>query len=153
MNQGKSAKQSHQERLVTLKAEQVEAEALQSEREEEKKAAEEPERQALDQYRQAEQEIARQKEESEKSKRHNEAEAAFDYLDTNKDGKLGFEEVQERVMFDQNGDGVVSEEEAKFFLHMDDAMEKSEFLNTGWILMRPYFNKAGLLNVATEIKV
>ena len=45
------------------------------------------------------------------------------------------------MAFDQNKDGVVSEEEAKFFLHMEKEMEKSVFLATGWMLVKPYFLK------------
>lgn len=73
INKGKQAKLSQQERTMALKAELIEAEALRSEKENEKREAEEPERQALDKYRQLEQEGLKQKEESERSKREAEA--------------------------------------------------------------------------------
>jgi len=44
------------------------------------------------------------------------------------------------MMFDQNKDGVVSEEEAKFFLHMEKEIEKAAF-TTSWMLIKPYFLK------------
>ena len=64
---------------------------------------------------------------------------AFELLDTNHDDKLQVSEIQAVIVFDQNKDGVVSEDEAKFFLHMESEMEKNEFLSFGWALMKPYF--------------
>lgn len=66
---------------------------------------------------------------------------AFDWLDSNQDGKLQIEELQTHPAFDQNQDGTVSEDEAKFFLHMDEEMTKEDFLTTGWMLMKPFVEK------------
>lgn len=51
------------------------------------------------------------------------------------------EELQTHSAFDQNQDGTVSEDEAKFFLHMDNEMEKESFLVSGWPLIKPYLSK------------
>ena len=63
-------------------------------------------------------------------------------MDSNQDGKLQVEELQTHPAFDQNQDGTVSEEEAKFFLHTDEEMTKEDFLATGWTLMKPYIEKS-----------
>jgi len=141
INQGKAAKAVHEEKLVALKAELVEVEALKAEKERQKKEAEEPEQAALEKYRLSEQENVQHKEEEVHNKQETEASDAFDWLDTSKDGKLQVAEIQNHLIFDQNKDGVVSEEEAKFFLHMDYEMDKSEFISTGWLLLKPYFLK------------
>jgi protein kinase C substrate 80K-H len=60
-------------------------------------------------------------------------------LDANKDGKLQMAEIQVHKIFDQNKDGIVSDDEARFFLHMENEMDKNEFLTTGWMLLKPYF--------------
>ena len=95
INQGQAAKVSHQERLIALKAEQVEvllilnnlklstigqftrwnilqAEALQAEREQSKKEAEERERQALEKYKTIEHQADLDKQESDPLKITNE---------------------------------------------------------------------------------
>nr|CAH0098543.1 unnamed protein product [Daphnia galeata] len=147
INKGRQAKLSQQERNMALKAEQVEAEALRAEKEREKHEAEEPEKQALDKYRQIEQEAMKEKEEIERSKQETEASKAFDWLDSNQDGKLQVEELQTHVAFDQNQDGTVTVEEAKFFLHNEEEMDKSDFIATGWPLIKPFIMKAqGLEN-------
>ena len=64
---------------------------------------------------------------------------AFKVLDVDNDGKLQISELQGRKVFDQNRDGVVSEDEAKFFLHMENEMDQNEFLSIGWPLFKPYF--------------
>merc|ERR1712071_413345 len=84
INQGKAAKAVHEEKLVALKAELVEVEALKAEKERQKKEAEEPEQAALEKYRLSEQENVQ----------HKEASDAFDWLDTSKDGKLQVAEIQ-----------------------------------------------------------
>jgi len=139
INQGKTAKVAHQEKLVALKAEQVEAEALKAEKEANKKEIEQAERQALDKYRQVEQDSLLKKEETQRQKREAEGLQAFDVLDANKDGKLQMAEIQVHKIFDQNKDGIVSDDEARFFLHMENEMDKNEFLTTGWMLLKPYF--------------
>lgn len=51
------------------------------------------------------------------------------------------------MAFDQNQDGTVTVEEAKFFLHNEEEMEKSDFVSTGWPLIKPFVMKAqGLEN-------
>lgn len=62
-------------------------------------------------------------------------------MDSNQDGKLQVAELQSHAAFDQNEDGTVSVDEAKFFLHMEEEMDKSEFLVTGWPLLKPFIMK------------
>jgi len=44
-----------------------------------------------------------------------------------------------RTTFDRNKDGVVSDEEAMFFLNMETEISKEEFLQSGWLIVKPYF--------------
>ena len=73
INQGKAAKAVHEEKLVALKAELVEVEALKAEKERQKKEAEEPEQAALEKYRLSEQENVQHKEEEVHNKQETEA--------------------------------------------------------------------------------
>ena len=73
IKEGKLAKSAHVEKLVALKAEQVEVEALKAEKEKEKHEAEEPERLALEQYRLAGQENIQQKQTEQLEKHETEA--------------------------------------------------------------------------------
>lgn len=54
-------------------------------------------------------------------------------------GKLHLSELQGCIVFDQNRDGVVSEDKAKLFLHIEDERDQNEFLSIGWPLFKPYF--------------
>ena len=64
---------------------------------------------------------------------------AFKVLDVDKYGKLHLSELQGCIVFDQNRDGVVSEDKAKLFLHIEDERDQNEFLSIGWPLFKPYF--------------
>lgn len=47
-------------------------------------------------------------------------------------------ELQTQQTFDQNKDGTVSEEEAKFFLDSRDELNWEDFLASGWSQMKPF---------------
>jgi len=49
------------------------------------------------------------------------------------------DEIKSRQTFDKNKDGEVSDEEALFFLNMEEEMSKEEFLKTGWTIAKPFF--------------
>ncbi|KAK2718699.1 hypothetical protein QYM36_005881 [Artemia franciscana] len=136
--QGKQSRKEKQEKFEILQRERSEIEAVKLEREALKEAAEIPEKEALEKHRAMEEEIRSQRQASEKQKRDEEALAAFEQLDSNQDGVLTSDEIMAKPIFDQNGDGLVSEEEAKFFLSGQTEMTREEFLNTGFVLMKPY---------------
>jgi protein kinase C substrate 80K-H len=46
--------------------------------------------------------------------------------------------LQTQQTFDQNKDGAVSEDEAKFFLDSRDELNWEDFLASGWSQMKPF---------------
>ncbi|RWS23055.1 glucosidase 2 subunit beta-like protein 1 [Leptotrombidium deliense] len=132
-----------QARLEQLRQKVADLEAMKNEKEALKKAAEVKEKVALANYKAKvdrnkrkhnEQEIH----EAEREDREQAASAFLD-LDANEDEILHYSELQSHIKFDQNGDGVVSDDEAKFFLHMKDEMDLNEFQTIGWQIMKPYY--------------
>ena len=45
------------------------------------------------------------------------------------------------IAFDQNNDGMISDEEATFYLSGHENYDQETFLNTGWLLMKHLFSK------------
>ncbi|XP_049816221.1 glucosidase 2 subunit beta isoform X2 [Schistocerca nitens] len=134
---GKQLRQEKQERLVQLEKDKEEAESLKKEKEALKLAAEELENKALEKYRQQEEEEKKVKQEEEQKAREQEAFEHFHRLDANQDGKLQKSEIQTQQTFDQNKDGVVSDDEVTLFFDTQQEMDWDEFLATGWPRMRP----------------
>lgn len=104
-----------------------------------KEVVEKPEKEALERFRLIEEEKRKKEEEEENAKTGNEAEDMFNMLDSNGDGKITKDELKSRQTFDKNKDGVVSDEEAMFFLNMEEEMPKEEFVKSGWMLAKPFF--------------
>lgn len=65
--------------------------------------------------------------------------SAFKELDVNEDGSLHYTEIIKFGKFDQNADGIVTEEEAKVFLNYQESMTIDDFLTIGWSLVKPYY--------------
>lgn len=139
----KNRKSQHVTELNTLKGQLQEMESVKAEKEAVKNAAEDKERDALDRIRREQEEKKKELEELEEKQRQaqdkQDAENAFHELDSNEDGILSFEELKQHVVFDQDADGIVSDDEAKFFLHMKDNMDIEEFVTTGWVISKPYY--------------
>lgn len=139
-------KQNDQRELERYKIELVELEQQRLEKEAVKKAAEDKEKAALDRH-QAEQDAKKKALEEAEIARAQEAErraaiTAFAELDSDQDGQVTYQELQAvGSVFDQNNDGVVSDDEAKFFLHAQDSMGLDDFVTTGWVIMKPYYIK------------
>lgn len=110
-----------------------------------KQVLEEEEKKALDQHGQIVEQRKKQFEEEEvvqaRDQERKFALEAFKELDLNEDGVLSFLEVMTFIKFDQNDDGQVTEQEAKFFLTQKDSMEIEEFVTLGWILAKPFYLK------------
>ncbi|RWS15369.1 glucosidase 2 subunit beta-like protein 1 [Dinothrombium tinctorium] len=130
-------------KLQTLRKEIAVLEAIKNEKLALKKTAEEKERIAIEKHKlkvdesnkaRTEEEIAEAAKEDQKL-----AEAAFIDLDTDGDEKIHFTELKPHLRFDQNKDGEVSDDEAKFFLHMKEEMDLDEFISVGWVIMKPYY--------------
>ena len=96
-----------------------------------KEEAEKPEKEALEFYKQLEEEEKKRKEEEDKQKQDGEAVEKFGELDVDGDGTVALEELMARTEFDTNKDGIVSEEEAKFFLSGNEGFSVESFKETG----------------------
>lgn len=117
IQESKQKKEKSKQELEELKRKRLEVEELKAAKEAIKKDAEDREKAALDKYKEEEEHIKREREEQELKKQQEEdkkmAQIAFNEMDLNKDGLLSYTEVQQFSKFDKDGDGVVSEEEAK----------------------------------------
>ncbi|CAG2115027.1 unnamed protein product, partial [Medioppia subpectinata] len=145
INEAKQKKENSRRELEELKRQKVEVEDEKNAKDAVKKDAEEREKAALDVYKEIEDQMKREREEEEQKKQQEEdrkfAEQAFNDMDLNKDGLLSYTEVQEFSKFDKDGDGVVSEDEAKFFIHAATEMAFDEFVESGWVIMKPFYMK------------
>lgn len=136
---GKEIKQEKDLEKAKLESERVNAEALREAKRKIKDEVEIPEKEALERHRLAQEELRKQREEAENQKAENEADNMFNLLDSNGDGKVTIDEIKVRQTFDRNKDGEVSDEEAMFFLDMQEEMTKEEFIGTGWSIAKPFF--------------
>lgn len=147
LDQAKDRLQQEAARLADLKLQVQEADGIRLEKDAVKRAAEQKEKQALDRFK--EQDEARKQQQQEQEFRKDEArdqlaaQQAFHDLDTDQDAVLTFDELKSRpAAFDQDGDGVVSDDEAKFFLHMKDQMDVKEWTEVGWAIAKPHYLKS-----------
>ncbi|KAG8236387.1 hypothetical protein J437_LFUL014908 [Ladona fulva] len=137
--QGKQMRQEKQERMQQLEKEKEEVERIKQEKEQLKAVAEEVERAALEKYKRSEEEERQKQREEDDKEEEREIFEKFQLLDSNGDGKITMVEIQTRITFDQNRDGVVSEDEAKYFLSSTGEMDWEEFHESGYSNMKPYF--------------
>lgn len=137
---GKTIKTEHQSRLAKLRTDYTEAELIKKEKEIVKKQAEELESMALEKYKPAEteqpttEEIGGEEEEDSAI----EAEDYFRILDSDSSGTLTIIELQTKATFDKNRDGVVSEEEALYFLGDKQEVSLQEFMDVAWANIKPF---------------
>lgn len=138
---GKTIRTEHQSRLAKLRTDYTETELIKREKEILKKQAEELESMALEKYKPAEQPAAEEtagEEEEEEDLSVSEAEDYFKILDSDSSGTVTTIELQTRVTFDKNRDGVVSEEEALYFLGEKKEVSLQEFIDIAWANIKPF---------------
>lgn len=103
--------------LDSVKQKMAEIEAVKKEKEDIKNAAEEKEKEVLERINKVKEERKAAERESEMQRAQEEerkvAEEAFHRLDLDKDNLLTFQEVQAFPQFDRDGDGHISDDEAK----------------------------------------
>lgn len=135
---GKAMKDEHRTRLEELKKSIATAEALKQERQTIKSEVEALETQALDTYREAQEKQRAAKLELEAQESHKEAQLTFTKFDSNADGLIEISEIQVRAEFDQDRNGEVSIEEAKYFLDQHDQVDLDTFVTLAWPKIKPY---------------
>lgn len=140
LTRGKQIKTELQTRLVKLRADYEEADLTKKEKEILKTQAEERESAALEKYKpiESEERVVHTEEEEEQEIQESEAEDYFKMLDLDNSGTVTIAEIQAKVTFDKNKDGVVSVEEAMFFLNNQKEITFEEFLNFAWANIKPF---------------
>lgn len=140
LGQGKKLKSEYIVRLTKLKSDYQEAVLLKQEKDEIKSVAEEREKVALEKYQPPEPEPTQQMNnvDDDNNERFTEAEEYFKMLDKDESGTVTMFEVQQRDTFDRDGNGVVTEEEAMYFLAHQDEINLQEFLEKAWINIKPF---------------
>ncbi|XP_064604900.1 glucosidase 2 subunit beta-like isoform X2 [Liolophura sinensis] len=129
IEQGKKAKEEKKARLVQLEGDRDKMDAKRNDLEARKNEAEAPEKEAKDRHQAAwEAEKAKRQSEKEQSK----AEAAFNEMDLNKDNVVDLLEVVAHTEFDIDGNGVVSDDEAKEYMEEQDQVDLTTFVEKMW---------------------
>lgn len=131
-------KQEKKEKLLVLNRNKNEADQLRREIEVLKKEAEILENAALQQYKKVEEEQQEAAAQAEKLQTRKEAEDTFQLFDLNEDGKLEISELQTRPTFDKDRDGVITEEEARFFLGENTELNFEDFVLIAWPKIKPF---------------
>lgn len=139
--EGKRQTEERKQHLEELSRQKDEADAAKAEKEARKAEIEEFEKVALDKYKSEEEEKKKEEEELEKVRQDKvDAAEAFMDLDSNHDGKINMDEIQAKWVFDSNKDGIVTEEEAKVFLQDNEEYTQEQFLDIGWMIMKPHYS-------------
>ncbi|KYN00477.1 PREDICTED: glucosidase 2 subunit beta [Cyphomyrmex costatus] len=153
---GKTIKTEHQSRLAKLRTDYTEAELIKKEKELLKKQAEELESIALEKYKPTEteqpatEEAGGEEEEEDEDLSVSEVEDYFKILDSDSSGTITIVELQTRATFDKNRDGVVSEEEALYFLG-DKEVTLQQFTDNAWANIKPFLMlEQGIFKAAKE---
>lgn len=152
---GKTIRTEHQSRLAKLRTDYTEAELLKKEKEMLKRQAEELESVALEKYKPAETEQPATEEtvgeEEEEELNVSEAEDYFKVLDSDSSDTITLAELQTRATFDKDRDGVVSEEEARYFLGNKNEVTLDEFVDFAWANIKPFLMlEQGMFKPATD---
>ena len=135
---GRKQKEEQRLRMADLEKSREQADKLREEKRQFKIDAEVLENDALDVYRKAEDESRKQREEEDALRNREEAEETFTKYDSNKDGKVDIIELQTRIAFDKNRNGIVEIEEARYFLDDNDALELESFITLAWPKIKPF---------------
>lgn len=139
INKSKQLRDQRDKRLAELKQRKIEQELIKTEKEELKKNAEAVEAEALEVYKeQQREEEAAQKADVESNSNWAEAEETFNKYDTNNDGFIEVTELQVDISLDKDRDGVVTVEEAKFFLDERERIDLDAFVTLSWPRIKPY---------------
>ncbi|KAM7350962.1 glucosidase 2 subunit beta [Cochliomyia hominivorax] len=132
---GKQLKAEREKRRSELDARRQEQESLKAEKEQLKKQAEAAETEALDFFKEQQKEkdalTAANAPETDDSLR-SEATASFLRYDSNNDGLIEISELQQDLQLDRDRNGVVTVEEAKYFLDEREHVDLEAFITLSW---------------------
>lgn len=135
---GKKQKEEQKIRLSELERAKQQAEQLKDEKDKLKADAEALESAALEVYKQAEDEDKKHREELEAEANRVEAEETFRKFDSNSNGKIELIELQTRIAFDKDRNGVVEIEEALYFLDEHEELDLESFITIAWPKIKPF---------------
>ena len=135
---GKAQKEEQRLRLDELKNSIGQAQSLKDERELIRKDAESYEAAALEVYREVQGVEKAKREEQHAHENRQEAETIFAKYDSNGDGVVDVKEIQVRVVFDQDRDGQVTVDEAKYFLDDHEQVDLETFITLCWPKIKPF---------------
>lgn len=132
---GKALKLERAAKVLELEKRKSEADAIKDEKDKIKREIESLEFDALAVYREMEEkEKAKQEEAS-----NLEAENTFSSFDSNLDGVVDIPEIQAHLAFDKDKDGVVSDEEALYFLDSHETVDLENFKTNSWPKIKSQF--------------
>ncbi|CAD6999126.1 glucosidase 2 subunit beta isoform X1 [Ceratitis capitata] len=139
---GKQMRAERETRRKVLEQRRSEQEAVKAEKEELKRNAEAAEAEALELFREQQREKdaaaaeeARSQDDSQTTRY--EAEAAFVKYDANKDGFVEITELMVDMTLDRDRNGIVTVEEAKYFLDERDRIDLDSFYVLSWPRIKP----------------
>ncbi|CAO1427766.1 unnamed protein product [Diamesa tonsa] len=135
---GKKLKEDKKIRSAELEKSKQQSEAMKEEKYNIKTEAEMLENAALDIYKKEEEANKKVVEEQEALTNREEAEETFRKYDSNNNGIVELVELQTRVVFDKDRNGVVDIEEAKYFLDENDQLDLESFITLGWPRIKPF---------------
>lgn len=137
---GKQLKVEREKRRTELDARRQEQESLKAEKEQLKKQAEAVESGALDYFKEQQKEkeaLAAANAPTIDDSLRTEATASFIRFDSNKDGFIEVTELQLDLNLDRDRNGVVTVEEAKYFLDERDRIDLESFIALSWPRIKP----------------
>lgn len=135
---GKKQKEEQKIRMAELEKARQQAEQLKEEKLKMKSEVETLENAALEVYKQAEDEDKKHREELEAQSNREEAEETFRKFDSNANGKIEIIELQTRIVFDKDRNGVVDLEEAHYFLDENEELDLEGFISLAWPRIKPF---------------
>lgn len=142
ISKGKQMHTEREARRKVLQQRRNEQEAIKAEKEELKRNAEAAEAEALEIYKEQQREKDAAAAEAAKSQEDSqtmryESEAAFIKYDSNKDGFVEVTELMVDMALDRDRNGIVTVEEAKYFLDERDRIDLDSFYDLSWPRIKP----------------
>lgn len=139
INRGKQLKADRSARRSELNARIKEQESLKTEKEHLKATAEALESEAVEAFKEQQRELDADTAQAEQEPQQMRQEASLTFVryDTNKDGFVEITELMVDMNLDRDRNGVVTVEEAKYFLDERDRMDLDAFITLAWPRIKP----------------